>query len=263
MDISSGAKEQILVPLTDIEDNPYQMRTVYDESMLDALATSIQEVGLLQIPVARKVGKKFQLAFGHRRKRAFEKLYQTEWAAIVSHTMPLIVLDLTDREMFEISLAENLKREDLSPIEKATAIRTYMDKFGATSAQAAKLFGIPESTIRGTVRLLKLPEEAQQKVRSGQMSQHQARKLLEKPDTEVKRFERKNGFDLREQLMILFYGRVHVDVSDQALFKKVRETLELTKQLERQVEMMNGRKHKKAKSIFMGRHVPRTSTPGR
>ena len=66
-------------------------------------------------------------------RAAFEQLYRTDWAAIVSHTMPLIVLDLTDREMFEISLAENLKRADLSPIEKATALRRYMDEFGATS----------------------------------------------------------------------------------------------------------------------------------
>ena len=243
MDISPGSKEPVRVLLADIEDNPYQVRTTYDESHLTALATSIHEVGLLQVPVARKVGKKCQLAFGHRRKRAFEQLYRTDWAAIVSHTMPLIVLDLTDREMFEISISENLKREDLSPIDRATALRKYMDEFGATSRQAAQLFGIPEGTVRGTVRLLKLPEEAQQQVRTGQMSQSQARSILRKPETASKRLEPGAGrFDLRERLMLLVYDRFRSDVSDELLFKKIREIVDQKKQLERQVEMMNARK---------------------
>jgi ParB family chromosome partitioning protein len=248
MNISQGSKEPTQVLLASIEDNPYQMRTGYDESALTALAISIHEVGLLQVPVARKVGQKFQLAFGHRRKRAFEQLYRTDWAAIVSHTMPLIVLNLTDREMFEISLSENLKREDLSPIDKATALRKYMDEFGATSRQAAQLFGIPEGTIRGTVRLLKLPEESKQKLQSGQISQSQARRILRKPEKDLKRLEPKDGpFNLREKLMILVYDRVRSDVSDELLFKKIREIAEQKKQLERQVEMMNSRKRESAK----------------
>lgn len=241
MNISPGSSEPVQVLLTDIEDNPYQVRTTYGESMLTALATSIQDMGLLQIPLARKVRDKFQLAFGHRRRKAFEKLCQNGLASYSK--MPLIVMDLTDRQMFEISIAENLKRADLSPIEKATALRRYMDEFHATSGQAAKLFGIPEGTVRGTVRLLKLPEEDQQQLKAGRMSQSQARRILQKPETDLKRLEPKDGrFDLRQQLMILLYDRVRSDVSDELLVKKVRAVLELNKQLERQIEMMNGRR---------------------
>src|SRR5688500_17249112 len=117
MQTPSVSNNPIRVSLADIEDNPYQMRTIYNAALLNALAASIQELGLLQVPIARKVGEKYQLAFGHRRKMAFEKLNLNGLPAYSE--MPLIAMDLTDREMFEVSLTENLKREDLSPIEKA------------------------------------------------------------------------------------------------------------------------------------------------
>jgi ParB/RepB/Spo0J family partition protein len=256
MDFSPGSKEPTPVLLELIEDNPYQSRVVYDESQLSALAASIQEIGLLQVPVARKVGNKYQMAFGHRRKRAFELLYRTEWAAIVSRDMPLIVLDLSDREMFEVSLTENLKRADLSPIEKAEALKCYMNKFGATSAEAARLFGIPEGTIRGTVRLLNLPEEAKQQLKAGRITQRQARKILEKPETALKRLEPKDGvFDLREKLMILVYDRYRSDVSDQLLFKRIQAVFEENKQLQRQVDLMNERRRQGSKVIPPARRL--------
>ena len=246
MNISPGSHEPIRVLLTDIEPNPFQVRTTYNESALTALAASILEVGLLQAPLARRVGENYQLAFGHRRKLAFEQLCRSGITAYES--MPLTVADLNDREMFEITVAENLKRADLNPIEKATALRKYMDEFGASSVEAGKLFGIPEGTVRGTVRLLKLPEEAQQKLRSGRMTQRQARKILEKPETEQKRLEPKEGpFDLRRQLMLLIYERCYAEVTDELLYKKVRAIVELNKQLERQIETMNGQRLERAK----------------
>ncbi len=250
MQISSDANKRILVLLTDIESNPYQMRTSYDEALVTALATSIQEVGLLQIPIARKHGKKFQLCFGHRRKKAFEQLFLSGQSSYKE--MPLLVHDLTDQEMFEISLTENLKREDLNPIEKAIALKLYMNQFGASSVLAAKLFGIPESTIRGTVRLLKLPEEDQQKLRSGKLTQHAARKLLEKPDTQLKRLQvQEDDFHLRDQLIILLYGEMRTNVSDQLLFKKVKSIIETNQQLERQVELMNRKNRSQARLASM------------
>ncbi len=246
MNISPGSNESVRVLLTDIEDNPFQVRTTYDESTLTALAASILDVGLLQVPLARRVGEKYQLAFGHRRKIAFEQLSRSGVTAYES--MPLMVTDLSDREMFELAIAENIKRADLNPIEKATALRRYMDEFGATSVQAARLFGVPEGTVRGTVRLLKLPEDAKQKLRTGQMTQRAARKILEKPETELRRLEPKDGvFNLREKLMILVYDRYRSDVSDELLFKKIQAIVELNKQLEHQVETMNARRLERAK----------------
>lgn len=262
MNTSSSSQERILVVLTAIDENPYQVRTVYDESMLTALATSIKDVGLLQVPVARKVGERYQLGFGHRRKKAFEKLWLNGLEQYAQ--MPLDVMDLTDREMFEISLTENLKRLDLSPIEKATALKRYMEEFHATSAEAAQLFGMRNSTVRGHVRLLDLPEETKQKVHAGELSQRQARKVLEKPETVRKRDEPpEDGFDLRAQLLILFYGNVRFDVSDQLLYKKVKTLLEANQQLERQVEMMNGRKHERAKLNSGGQKMQHASLSSR
>jgi ParB-like chromosome segregation protein Spo0J len=139
-----------------------------------------------------------------------------------------------------------------------------MDEFGATSRQAAQLFGIPEGTIRGTVRLLKLPEESKQKLQNGQISQSQARRILRKPETDLKRLEPKDDpFNLREKLTILVYDRVRSDVSDELLFKKIREIAEQKKQLERQVEMMNSRKRESAKTISTGRKMAGTALPSR
>lgn len=264
MNISPGAKEPVDVTLELIQDNPYQMRTVYDESQLTALAESIRDIGLLQVPVARKVDKKYQLSFGHRRKRAFEQLYRTDWAAIVEKTMPLIVLPLTDREMFEICISENLKRADLSPIEKAEALKQYMDTFGATSIEAGKLFNLPESTVRGTVRLLKLPEEAKQQLQAGKISQTHARRILATPGTPPKSLEPKDGpFDLRRALMILLYDRPRSDVDDQLIVKKIRGILEENDQLKRQIELMNSRKRESAKVHPTGHRLHAGPVPSR
>jgi ParB family transcriptional regulator, chromosome partitioning protein len=232
-------QEVKLISLNDIEENPYQPRDVYEATALVALAASIREMGLLQVPVARKVGEKYQLAFGHRRKEAFEILYSEGWDEFAQ--MPLYIMDLTDKAMFEVAVTENIKRQELNPLERARALKRYMNEFSATSVQAAKLFGIPESTIRGTIRLLNLPEDAQQEMLAGKLSQTKARTMLEKPETKVKKITGSEAFDLREQLSILIYGRIR-DVPDETLFKKVKTVFDEKKQMERQVGLMNSRK---------------------
>ncbi len=254
--------EPVRVLLTNIESNPFQVRTTYDESAVTALAASILDVGLLQVPLARRVGENYQLAFGHRRKMAFEQLFRSGITACES--MPLMIADLTDREMFEAAVAENLKRADLNPLEKARALRRFMDEFGATAAEAGRLFGIPEGTVRGTIRLLKLPEDAKQKLQTGQMTQSAARKILEKPETELRRLEPKDGvFNLREKLMILVYDRYRSDVSDELLFKKIQAIVELNKQLEHQVETMNARRLERSKVDLIKSKMQPTSMTSR
>jgi len=225
------AQRKELVPIDWIRDNPYQSRSEYDQIQLEQLAANIKEFGLLQLPVARKspTGDFYELAFGHRRKRACEILFQGS-----PDYMPLIVMELTDREMFEISLSENLKRQDLNPIEKARALKKYMDEFGATSVQAAKLFGIPEGTIRGTVRLLNLPEDAQKEMMNGNLSQTKARVILQGPKVSNDDAHDDGVFDLRDALSFLLYGDVR-NVADEQLFKKVKEVVNRNKQLEQQL----------------------------
>ena len=92
--------------------------------------------------------------------------------------MPLYIHELDERQMFEMAVAENIKRRDLNPIEQAAAMQRYMDDFHATSAETGELFGVSDATVRGKVRLLALPEAVQQKVAAGQLNEGGARALL-------------------------------------------------------------------------------------
>lgn len=159
-----------------IHPNPYQPRQAEDPAAIQELAQSILVNGLMQIPSARRVDDHFELAFGHSRKAAFE-LLASQGHAEFAH-MPLIVCGLTDQQMFEMAVAENVKRRDLNPIELAQAMRRYLDVFKATSLQAAELFNVNDATVRGKVRLLELPEAAQNKLAAGEISEATARALL-------------------------------------------------------------------------------------
>ena len=162
--------EQILVSLDLIDPNPYQPRQVEDHEFVVEIAANIRQNGLMQVPTARPCGARYQLAFGHTRKAAFVLNGETR--------MPLIIRQLSDLQMFELGVAENIKRRDLNPIEEAHAMRRYMDDFGKTSKEAGEFFGVAEETVRQKVRLLKLPEPVQKQMRAGEINENAARSLL-------------------------------------------------------------------------------------
>lgn len=168
--------------LKQIKDNPYQKRTDYAD--VEALAISIATHGLEQTPRARPMNGHYELKFGHRRLRAFQWL-QANWKAqgltdryAGYSAMPLDVEELTDRQMFEGVVVENEQRKDTTPIEKARAIRQYLEEFKATSREAGALFGMADATVRGMVRLLDLPGTVQTQIATGEITQNAARKLL-------------------------------------------------------------------------------------
>ncbi len=174
------------VPLGQIDPNPYQMRLEENPQAVEEIALSIYRNGLLQIPAAQQKGGRYVLAFGHTRKAAFQLLATKglpdhdiagdpqKWGA-----MPLrLVKDLDDRRMFELALTENMKRQDLNPIEVARALQRYMTEFKATSDEAGELFGLKGTTVRGKVRLLDLPEFVQEQVSQGAVAESDARKLV-------------------------------------------------------------------------------------
>lgn len=168
--------EQVMVDLKLIDPNPYQMRQAEDPTAVAELAASIQRSGLLERPSARRAGERWQLVFGHTRLAAFRLLAKqdSQYAQ-----MPLeVVGELDDRQMFELGLAENLKRRQLNAIEVAHALKTYMDQFQATSEEAGELFGLQASTVRGKVRLLELPKPVQEKLAAGELSEGNARVVL-------------------------------------------------------------------------------------
>ena len=177
-------EQAVLIPLKQIKPNPYQPRQDEDIASITEIAINIYRNGLMQTPSARAVNGHYELVFGHTRRAAFELLATrgVPEAEIPSDKrfaeMPLHVRELSDRQMFEMAVSENLKRRDLNSIEQATAMKRYMEDFKATSKEAAELFGVNDATVRGKVRLLDLPEEAQQKLAQGVISEGTARTLL-------------------------------------------------------------------------------------
>lgn len=184
-DVWATLGEPMLVPIDSIQPNPYQPRTVEDPAAIAEIALSIYRNGLMQVPVARANGALFQLAFGHTRLAAFvllatKGLPEHDITADDRYTlMPLRIMELDDRQMFEVAVGENIKRRDLNPMEQAAAMQAYMSEFKASSRQAAELFGVNDATVRGSVRLLKLPVPVQEKIATGEISQGAARQLLQ------------------------------------------------------------------------------------
>jgi ParB-like partition proteins len=125
---------------------------------------------MINIPTARQVNGHYQLAAGHTRLAAY-KLNGEE-------CMPLFVRDLTDLQMFEQGISENIKRRDLNPIEIAQSMKRYMGDFGKTSVEAGIFFNVSEEAVRGTARLLNLAPEAQQALAEGKINITTARSLL-------------------------------------------------------------------------------------
>jgi ParB/RepB/Spo0J family partition protein len=174
--------EEILVPIDDIYPNPYQERQSEDDAAVMELAENILHNatddfdGLMQIPTVRRNGKGYELTFGHTRHAAFGYLLAMGHRRYAS--MRVIVRELTDLQMFELGVGENMKRRNLNPMEEAHAIHTYMTEFNKTSVEAGAFFHKSPEAVRGAIRLLKLPEKAQEKVRAGELTVTAARALL-------------------------------------------------------------------------------------
>jgi ParB/RepB/Spo0J family partition protein len=169
-----------LIPLDDIRQNPFQPRLDpgTEEEIAD-LARSIEEIGLLQPPVGRRVDGHVELATGHRRLAAYQYGQEnSDRIDVIWDEIPIDIRELDDQAMFELAVIENLQRKDLNPIERARAMATYRDHFGATSAKIGELFGLSDSSVRNALRLLTLPEPVQEQVSTGGISETTARKLL-------------------------------------------------------------------------------------
>jgi len=158
------------IDILSIDKNPYQPRLVFDQSEIDSLAESIQTHGLLQPIVVRKLKDRYQLIAGERRLRA---ALQAGWQDIPAH-----VLDVTDQQMAELALTENMQRRDLNAIEKATAFQRYLEIYGGTQEELAKRLGFDRTTITNIIRLLQLPEEVRDMVQRNEITSGHARAIL-------------------------------------------------------------------------------------
>lgn len=166
-DDEDGARE---VELGLIKPNPYQPRTEFDDQKLEELARSIEEHGVIQPIIVRKKDDGYELVAGERRWRAAKK-------AGISK-IPAIVKEYSDSQMLEIALLENLQREDLNPIEEATAYKQLIEDLGITQEALSKRIGKSRSVIANSIRLLNLPEEIQNLLAKGKITTGHARALL-------------------------------------------------------------------------------------
>lgn len=159
-----------------IDANPNQPRKIFDPTSLQELADSIAVHGVIMPIVVNRKGDKYMIIAGERRWRA-SKLAGRK-------TVPAIVKDYTERQVKEISLIENLQREDLNPIEAARAMKLLMDEYDITQEELAERIGKNRSTIANTLRLLSLESEVIDLVETGQLSQGHARALITLPKNE-------------------------------------------------------------------------------
>ncbi len=162
-----------------ISANPYQARTVWNEEDLAELAASVKANGVLQPILVRPFQGGYQLIAGERRFRAAQK------AGLAS--VPALVRQVTDEQLFEWSLVENIHRRDLNAIERAKAYQRYLGAFSLTQAQAAERLGEDRSVIANYLRLLDLPEEIRQMLVDGRVTMGHARAILALPTDELRR----------------------------------------------------------------------------
>ncbi len=162
-----------------VDPNPHQPRTRFREDGLEELAQSIRTTGVIQPVVVRPAGARFQLIAGERRWRAAQR------AGL--HRIPAIVREVPDHLALEMTVIENLQREDLNPVEQARAFDTLITTFGLTQEEAASRTGKDRATIANAIRLLKLEEQILTLLEEGRLSAGHGRALLafEAPSTRL------------------------------------------------------------------------------
>ncbi len=164
------------VDISSVFANPNQPRKVFDEGALNELASSISKHGVIMPIIVNKSGDRYMIIAGERRFRA------SKIAGL--NKIPVIIKNYNEKQIKEISLIENLQREDLNPIEAATAMRSLMDDYGMTQEDLAERIGKSRSAIANTLRLLNLAPEVIKMVANGALSAGHARALISVPQAD-------------------------------------------------------------------------------
>jgi ParB family transcriptional regulator, chromosome partitioning protein len=158
------------VPIDLIDPSNLQPRSVFDETKLDELARSIVANGVVQPLLLRRKGSRFELIAGERRWRAAQRAGLSK--------VPAVLKDVSDDQVLEIALIENIQREDLNPIEEARAYKKLIETLGLTQDTVAERVGRDRSYVTNYLRLLRLPDDLQELLQSGRLSTGHARTLL-------------------------------------------------------------------------------------
>lgn len=182
------------IPLSQLRANPYQPRKTFDDKSIEELAASIKEHGVITPIIVREVLKGYEIIAGERRWRASQLSKKA--------TIPAVVRKLTDQQVMEIALIENLQREDLNAMEIAVAYQSLIDSFSLTQEELSVKVGKSRSHIANFLRLLQLPEEVKQYVSRGTLSMGHARAIVGLKNTaamkEVAQLTIRNEWSVRE-----------------------------------------------------------------
>ncbi len=179
--------------LDDVYPNPDQPRKVFDQTALEELAESIKKHGVIMPIVVTKTGIRYMIIAGERRYRASKIAGKT--------TIPAVIKEYTEREIKEISLIENLQREDLNPIEAAVAMKQLMDEFKLTQEELSDRIGKSRSAVANTLRLLTLSKEVVALISENKLSAGHARAMITLPQAEQEKLAEKtvaNGLSVRD-----------------------------------------------------------------
>lgn len=180
-------KEEVMVKLTEIEPNREQPRKNFDEDSLLELAESIKQFGVIQPLIVQKKGESYEIIAGERRWRAAKLAGLKE--------VPVIVKEYSDQERMEISLIENIQRENLNPIEEAMAYKRLLTEFSLKQDEVAERVSKSRTAVTNSMRLLKLDEHVQQMVIDDMLTTGHARALLGIEDKELQRTLASKVFD--------------------------------------------------------------------
>jgi ParB family transcriptional regulator, chromosome partitioning protein len=173
-------RSQKRVPVEFLHPNPRNPRRLFAEAELDELAASIRERGIIQpilVRTARSAPDSYEIIAGERRWRAAQRAG--------THDVPIVILEVNDREALELAIVENVQRTDLNPLEEAMGYQALTDEFGHNQDEIAKIVGKSRSHVANTIRLLKLPESVKTYLNEGKISAGHARALLGQADPEA------------------------------------------------------------------------------
>lgn len=173
---ATNEHDQSQVHVDLIDRNPFQPRQEFEATALNELVDSIRQHGVLQPLLVRAIGDGYQLIAGERRLIAAKK------AGL--ELVPCRVLELTDQQVCEVSLEENLKRQDLNVLEKAAAFQDYLQRFQCPIEELARRLSLDRSTVSNMLRLLELPEAIKADVRAAKLTAGHARALLSLPEAD-------------------------------------------------------------------------------
>jgi ParB family chromosome partitioning protein len=160
----------LMLPITTLKAGPFQPRTNFNEQYLQELAVSIKENGVISPIIIRSTDKGYEIIAGERRWRASKLAGLKE--------VPVIIKNISDQKALEVSIVENVQRQDLTPIEEAEAIKRLMNEFNYSHENISTVLGKSRSHVTNLLRLLKLPSEVQEMLSKGEISMGHARSLV-------------------------------------------------------------------------------------